>query len=196
MTVSGCFLQGKNHVKESEPVQKRVNYNLDMETQGSNNMPERWQPRHPRDTTISADSLMKICHTDTVVKQHGRSSILLERNGVQGWTVTKTIIDERFSGQKIKLTGYLKTEEVNGAAGLWFRIDGADTVLAFDNMMRTAVRGTTDWTEYTIELNYDGKNAQHIVAGAQILGTGKVWVDNMHISIDGVDIATAELLKK
>ncbi|MBL7693077.1 MAG: hypothetical protein JNM41_15895 [Flavipsychrobacter sp.] len=194
IAMTGCFLHGKKHVKESEPLQTRVNYNLDMETPGSNNMPERWIPRHPRDTTISVDSLMKICHTDTVVKQHGRSSILLERNGVLGWTVTKTIIDERFNGQKIKLTGYLKTEDVRGWAGLWFRIDGQDSVLAFDNMAKTAAKGTTDWTEYTIELNYDGKNAQHILAGAQIFGTGRAWVDNMHISIDGVDIATAKLL--
>jgi hypothetical protein len=193
---TGCFLLGKNEKKESEPSHNRISYNLDMETPGSNNMPERWIPRNPRDTTITVDSLMKICHTDTVVKQHGNSSILLERNGVLGWTVAKTVIDEQYSGQKIKLTGYLKTEDVRGWAGLWFRIDGADSVLAFDNMVKTAARGTTDWTEYTIELNYDCRNAQHIVAGAQIFGTGRAWVDNMHISIDGVDIAVAPILKK
>jgi C-terminal processing protease CtpA/Prc len=171
--------------------QTGTSYNLDMEIPDGRGMPAGWIARTPKDTTISADSLVKLCHIDTAVRQQGKSSILLDRTDVAGWTVVKTIITKAFGGQKIKLTGYLKSEDLAGGAGLWLRIDGAEKVLEFDNMMKRAVTGTTDWTEYTIELNYDGKNAKSIVAGAQMMGTGKVWVDNLHITIDGVDISQA-----
>jgi len=175
---------------------KTTSYNLDMERPGANGMPDGWIARTPKDTTISADSLRKLIHADNVVKQHGSSSILLDLSNTVGWTVAKTIIKKSFAGQKIKLTGYLKTEDVKGGAGLWFRIDGVNGPIEFENMMKRAVSGTTDWTEYTIELNYDGKNAQSIVAGAQMMGTGKLWLDNVHISIDGVDLSKAALYQE
>jgi hypothetical protein len=57
-----------------------------------------------------------------------------------------------FAGKAIELRGFLKTENVEGGAGLWLREDGESGSVAFDNMQKRSVQGTTDWTEYTIRL--------------------------------------------
>ena len=42
------------------------------------------------------------------------------------------------------MSGYMKSQDVAGWAGFWFRIDGQGArPLAFDNMHGRAVRGTT-----------------------------------------------------
>ncbi|WP_242203412.1 S41 family peptidase [Aestuariivivens insulae] len=87
-----------------------------------------------------------------------------------------------FGGKKIKLTGYIKTENVSsGWAGLWMRID---PYIAFDNMKSRGITGTTEWKKYEIELSLNN-NAKTIVFGGILAGTGKIWVDNLKITVDG-----------
>jgi len=87
-----------------------------------------------------------------------------------------------FGGKKIKLTGYLKTENVqDGYAGLWMRIDPQ---IAFDNMASREINGTTEWTKYEIELDYKSA-AKTIVVGGLLVGKGKIWIDDLVVTIDG-----------
>jgi len=49
------------------------------------------------------------------------------------------------------LSGYIKSEDVNGWSGMWMRIDGeSNQQLGFDNMRDRAIKGTTDWKIYVI----------------------------------------------
>lgn len=68
------------------------------------------------------------------------------------------------------------------------RIDGNGKMLAFDNMQSRAIKGTTDWQRSSIELDYNQEEAKRIVVGGLIIGTGKLWIDNLQIKIDGKDI--------
>ena len=96
------------------------------------------------------------------------------------WSYT---IPANYDGQKIRLTGYIKTENVtDGWAGLWLRLDPR---VAFDNMEQRGITGTTDWKPYAIELDYDPKKVTDIVLGGLLVGKGKIWVDNLKITIDG-----------
>jgi hypothetical protein len=126
---------------------------------------------------------------DSVVKQHGKYSMSIEKvaDGAQ-FGVVDYPIKKTFSGTTIQLRGYLKTQGVASFAGLWMRVDGADGILAFDNMQSRPVKGTTDWTEYVIDLNYDAQKAVTIHAGALLQGEGKIWLDNVKILIDGKSI--------
>ncbi len=52
------------------------------------------------------------------------------------------------------MTGYLKSDSVNGWTGLWLRVDNADNQpLSFDNMYDRGITGTTAWTKYEIILD-------------------------------------------
>lgn len=127
---------------------------------------------------------------DSLVKQQGKYALSIEKVGEGGsFGVIDYYIPKAFKGGKIELRGYIKTENVtNGYAGLWMRIDGTQ---AFDNMQDRGIKGTTNWQEYIIELPYDGSTAINIHAGALLVGSGKIWVDNMKLFIDGQPIVKA-----
>ena len=92
---------------------------------------------------------------------------------------------QQFLGRRIVLTGYLRTEEVDGWAGLWLRVDDATgKVLSFENMMERPVVGTTDWTPYKIELDVPVQ-AQEIHFGALLAGSGLVRVDDFTLEVRG-----------
>ncbi len=90
----------------------------------------------------------------------------------------------RYRNKKIRLSGYMKSWDVEKYAGFFLRIDGQPTegALAFDNMEDRPIKGTTDWTKYEITL-YVSDNAQEIVIGAILNGHGKIWFDNIHIDV-------------
>jgi erythromycin esterase-like protein len=93
------------------------------------------------------------------------------------------------AGKHIRFRGYIKTEGVTtGYAGLWWRVDGASGVLAFDNMQDRGVSGTTDWKRYDIELPV-AANATNINFGALFPGTGTAWFDDLSVETDGTPYA-------
>jgi len=121
---------------------------------------------------------------DTIIFQNGKKSASTElKNGTPGFKAWAYDIPAIYQGKKIKLTGYIKTENVeDGYAGLWMRIDPS---VGFDNMNKRGVKGTTDWKKYEIELDLNPSKAQKIVVGGLLVGKGKMWIDNLEVTIDG-----------
>ncbi|MGD9491818.1 MAG: S41 family peptidase [Bacteroidales bacterium] len=123
---------------------------------------------------------------DSVVVFSGKSSASLEFTGGDSTFISLGyVIPDNYNGRKIKLSGYIKTENVRGYAGLWMRID---PMIDFDNMYDRGVQGTTDWTKYEITLNMRPKETKQIVFGGLLVGKGKIWLDNLEITIDGKSI--------
>ncbi len=122
-------------------------------------------------------------HFDQNIKQHGDVSASIESIGESsGYKALSYKIPANFGGKKIKISGYIKTENVSGGwAGLWMRIDPN---IAFDNMKSRGVTGTNDWKKYTIELDLSPL-AETIVLGGMLVGSGKMWVDNLKVTVDG-----------
>lgn len=88
-------------------------------------------------------------------------------------------------GRALRLTGYIRTEDVSsGYAGFWMRVDRGTQTLAFDNMSKRGVQGTTPWTKYEIELPVDS-GASGIVLGALHPGTGTAWFDSVTVEVVG-----------
>ena len=109
----------------------------------------------------------------------------------RAWAFT---IPDNYAGKKITLTGYIKTENVTeGYAGLWMRIDPS---IAFDNMGKNGIKGSTDWTKYEITLDMNPEKTKQIVVGALLVGKGKIWIDDLNVSIDGKDINTLKPLER
>ncbi|XZF16028.1 S41 family peptidase [Chitinophagaceae bacterium MMS25-I14] len=164
-------------------------YNLDMEQLNASGMPDKWEV-HFAGSTSNAGYEISL---DSITKQHGRYALGIEKKVDGGqFGVCYTTIPAQFSGHRIKLSGYLKTKDVaDGFAGIWLRVDGEGSVLAFDNMQSRGLKGTNDWKQFEIELDYDEEQAKMIYAGALLAGKGKVWVDNLELTIDGKDAASA-----
>lgn len=95
-----------------------------------------------------------------------------------------------FAGKRLRLTGYLRVQSVDGWAGLWMRIDGANgELLAFDNMEQRPVRGTSEWVRREVVLNAP-TDAYAIAIGALLVGAGQIWVDDLSLDVVGSDVPT------
>lgn len=180
----------------SSCAQAQPTYNLDFEQLNDDRLPKGWGMGN----ITGRPTLPDTAHyrLDAAHRQHGDYSLLVDwSNGSSDWTSVAYAIPKTFKGSKIKLSGYLKTEDVTGGyAGLWMRIDAQwRETIAFDNMQDRGVKGTTDWKQYSVELDYDASKARTITFGGLLVGKGRMWLDNLSISIDGVDIDKAQLYK-
>ncbi|MBL7913295.1 MAG: hypothetical protein JNJ41_19690 [Bacteroidia bacterium] len=99
-------------------------------------------------------------------------------------TLMQQCLPEKYAGKRVKMTGYIKTKDVDQRAGFWFRVDGKNPKepLAFDNMNDRRITGTTEWKKYEIVLDV-AADATNLAYGALIIGTGKVWFDNITFEV-------------
>jgi len=145
--------------------------------------PVVWQIYPKKNYTVSLDS---------VNIKSGKYSIAIEFTGDSAsFKAISLNLPDVYEGKSITLTGYIKTENVSdGYAGLWMRID---PYIAFDNMQKRGVTGTTGWEKYTITLPMNPTKTKQIALGGMLVGKGKMWMDNLHITIDGKDIKDAKI---
>ncbi len=100
---------------------------------------------------------------------------------------------DKYLGKRVRMTGYVKTENVASWAGLWLRIDqsGSQQPLSFDNMQSRPIKGTTGWEKYEIVLDIPG-NASLMAFGMLLDGTGQVWFDNITFEIVDHSVQTTD----
>lgn len=92
-------------------------------------------------------------------------------------TVMQQFQAEAYKGKRMRFTGFVKAEEVEGWSGLWMRIDDKQqNVIGFDNMERRAIKGTAEWNLYACVLDVP-EEATAISIGILLSGKGKVWLD-------------------
>jgi C-terminal processing protease CtpA/Prc len=120
---------------------------------------------------------------DSTIVHGGKNSLSITNTSdlidYRAWSFS---LPNNYYGKKIKLSGYLKTENVSdGFASLWMRIDPS---IAFDNMAERNLKGTNDWQKFEITLNMEPDNTEQIVFGGLLIGKGKVWIDDLEIVID------------
>jgi len=106
------------------------------------------------------------------------------QNKVKGFgSLGKSAKTELYQGKTLKMTAYVKTENVNSWAGLWMRIDYYSArTLAFDNMQNRPIKGSTNWTKYEVVL-FVPKDATSIVYGALLDGTGQIWFKDVKLEV-------------
>ncbi|HWB94756.1 MAG TPA: S41 family peptidase [Puia sp.] len=155
-------------------------YNFSFEQIDSSHHPVGWDlPSSEKDYAVRLDSANP---------QNGKYAVSIRQlpNAKAGYGGLSTTIAPPAEGSVLRLTGYIKTENVAGYAGLWFRLqDHANTVIGFKGMQQQYIHGTNDWKEYSIEIPYNAKAAGRIVVGALLAGSGKMWVDDLHLYVDG-----------
>ncbi|HLX70269.1 MAG TPA: hypothetical protein VKV04_11645 [Verrucomicrobiae bacterium] len=105
-------------------------------------------------------------------------------------TLMQTFKADEFLGKRVRLSGYVRSQDVADWAGLWMRVDGPrGEPLAFDNMQKRAIKGSGDWTKYEIVLDVPD-SAQQIAFGLLLTGKGSVWMDDLSFEVVGKDVPT------
>ncbi len=159
--------------------QKVKNYNLNFEEVDSLHQPVGW-------TLPLKEQSGLLIHLDSNLKQEGRYSLSISKSKDSKRLGPSYILPAPVKGEILHLTGFVKSENVTGGyAGLWIRVDDAfGDMLGLNNIKETSITGTHDWAKYDIEIPYEAADANNIIVGALITGSGKIWVDNLTVSVD------------
>jgi len=169
--------------------------NLDMEQVSAQaHLPTGWVPSY----MVRAPSTFSKGYqatADSVVRHGGRYALRIQATGqprTEGeYGIAGLHLPAAFKGKTIKLTGFLKTDQVQGgAAGLWMRIDGPEGPLAFDRMEKQPVPGTADWQPYSITLPL-ADEARNIYVGGLLMTTGTLWLDDLTLTVNDKPLAQA-----
>lgn len=155
-------------------------YNLDFEkVNKQEELPEGWI--RWGNYTISANS-------ETTYSGEYSAEIFSEDGNSFGSIAYK--IPANYEGNYLQLEGYMKTENVEGSAGLLIRVDdiGGKT-LAFKNMSMEKIEGTVDWKKYKVLVSFSGQ-AKTIYVGGILQGKGKAWFDDFTLKVGRKDIQT------
>ena len=123
---------------------------------------------------------------DENVTFDGSKSAFIEANSAKSkgfGTLMQNSSVEDYLGERVRLTIYIKTQDVSGWTGGWFRIDGGKKkTLAFDNMNNRPITKSTEWAKYTMVLDVPD-NATKMAYGVLLNGNGKVWFDNLSFEV-------------
>jgi C-terminal processing protease CtpA/Prc len=168
-----------------QAVKDSSTYNFNFEKTAQNKF-SFWTNFGSNDYVIAIDSL---------VKHSGNYAASINNpNAIVDYKALSYTLPGNFKGKKLTISGYVKTENVtDGYAGLWVRIDPN---IAFNNMENVGIKGTTDWKKYEVTVNMDPSNTKAIVLGGLLVGKGKMWLDDLSVTVDGKDVATLTPIPK
>jgi hypothetical protein len=113
-------------------------------------------------------------------------------------TLMQSFSADNYLNKRVRFSGYVKSKDVAGTAGLWMRIDGKEDPtkpLAFDNMSNRPITGVTEWTKYDVVLDIPS-NGNMINIGILLSSTGELWVRNLKLEVVDTTVPTTDLINK
>jgi C-terminal processing protease CtpA/Prc len=151
---------------------------LNFEAKQSGKLPVGWNAGVP--STVFLD--------DQVVHS-GHWAVRVERtaDSPNPFSGINKVFPMDVKGTTIVLRGFIRTEDVSNYTALWMREDGDSAQggsLAFATLQDKQIRGTTDWTEYSISVPVHAE-AKQLFIGFFVAGSGKGWVDDLQLLVDG-----------
>jgi hypothetical protein len=121
------------------------------------------------------------CSQDSTTAHQGGASARVEKTEVAFPQAEAGFLQSvALPGGKLTLSGYLKTNDVKGAAAIKLRVvDPQRGPAAVAEIQTQAVEGTTDWTRYRAEVDVPAGSVGEL--GLVIQGTGTVWFDEISL---------------
>jgi hypothetical protein len=132
-----------------------------------------------------------IAFLDEKVKKHGLNSVRLElsKDGDardESYYSQSVVLADK-EGRNILLKGFIKTENIK-SAGLFLRCQSGEyfalVTSNIDKMDGRRLTGTNDWTPVLLRLPFP-PDLYQVEFGAFLEGKGKVWIDDLKLTIDG-----------
>ena len=126
---------------------------------------------------------------DSINVKSGKYSIIIESMSDSSNSVVELYftLPENYQGKQIKLSGYVKTENVTG-----------EVLLAVINypfgshILKDTIHGTSNWKKYEVTAQLRPDITKEIIIAEGVSGKGKIWLDDFKITIDGKDIRKAK----
>ncbi|MBJ6760919.1 AraC family transcriptional regulator [Myxococcaceae bacterium JPH2] len=126
-----------------------------------------------------------------------RSAVLRSRTrDANGYgTFMQAFGAQDFRGKRLRFSANMRVSDLQGWAGLWMRVEGADPrlPLAFDNMQSRALVGTTRCKRFDVVLDVP-QEATTVMAGLIMSGTGEAWLDGVRFDTVDASVPVTDLL--
>ncbi|GLR90099.1 hypothetical protein [Bradyrhizobium iriomotense] len=144
-------------------------------------------PRLPNGWFAFGDSFIDYeMGVDDQTQYHGKASgYIKSRRPPRGFgSLTQVFKSDKYRGARLQVTAFVKTANVQGWAGLWMRVDGAEKTIVIDNMQDRPIRATTGWTKYAVVLDV-ARDSRNIAFGVLLDGTGQAWIADIEFKVVG-----------
>ncbi len=190
--IGGCRQNEEDASTSSEPA-----YVVPLNDNNKDGFPDGWDQIGPLNFRDDYEIIM-----DSTTGHEDEISILIQTNrdleeGSYGMIGRELASINQYKGNRLQLSGYIRTENVSNQAGLMLRVDGVGrgNELAIDDMSDRAPSDSTDWQQFTLVLDIPEDIAvSHIYYGLYLSGSGKVWVDDLQFDIVGDDVPVTDML--
>ncbi len=138
-------------------------------------LPRAWTSRSAAELAVVTD------------EKHGGARSLRIRAAAGDFRAASTKHDAKpFAGKRVRVRGWIKTDQVADGAALWLRVDaGAAGAAAFDNMYDRRVTGTAAWTAAAVEVDVPA-DGQTLIVGVMMFGSGTAWFDDLALEVTEV----------
>ncbi|QVY61861.1 helix-turn-helix transcriptional regulator [Cytobacillus gottheilii] len=147
-----------------------------------------------------------ISGSDPFSYEMGVDHKVFHQGKASGYLKSKTVLDDaqfatmmqqfkadRYIGKRIRLSCFIKTENVKSFASMWMRVDDhTSDMLQFDNMSNRPITGSTNWSRYSIVLDVP-ENSAVIAFGIILSGQGQVWADQFSFQEVDESVASTNL---
>ncbi len=108
-------------------------------------------------------------------------------SSAQAAMLVQVIGASRFRGQRLRLSGWVKTSAATNGAGIAMRVENDMGMLAMDNMYGRPITGDTDWTLYSVVHDIP-RSANRITLGMALFGAGTLWADDFALEVVGPEV--------
>lgn len=106
--------------------------------------------------------------------------------------LVQTISAENYQGRRVRLTVYLRGDDIRGQAMPFLSIDFGNSALAKAGAGSLTLSGSQDWTPYELVLDVpDG--VSYITLGVALKDAGTVWIGDVQLKTVGDDVPTTNL---
>ncbi|HKP76037.1 MAG TPA: erythromycin esterase family protein [Longimicrobiaceae bacterium] len=147
------------------------------------------RPGRPWGMTATSEPAMQATFAlDSVVRREGRRSLRIDSpEGTASADMTIGLATPVAAGKTLRLTGWIRTRDVKGYAGLAAgeQVPGKEPVT--DSMPERGATGTRDWTRFELSFRVDSA-VEWAWIGVGLRGAGTAWFDGLELEMDGARV--------
>ncbi len=154
-------------------------------------LPKGWIMSGANPASFDAEIDTSTAHSGTRCAHMFHNESLKDKN--EWGTLMQQMSPVDYLEQRLRMSLWVKTENVSGWVAPWMRVDGAkkDETLSFDNFCRRQIVGTTDWTRYETVLDVP-KASTNLAFGIMLGGEGHLWLDDVSFEVVDRSVPTTD----
>jgi len=121
--------------------------------------------------------------TNMVYQGHPSFFIKTKEGATEGKAgLQQSFTADEYRGKRLRLSGLLKTENVERGTGLRLQIEGVNATLRQANVKEHALQGTHDWTRRELEVDVPQESIS-VGLGLLLVGRGQVWLSDVQLEV-------------